>query len=128
MIDQRINRQFDTAYLEDRTMQRKYVIKMNLSLLVIKQYLRNFVSGPSAKTQAPMLFTTFFEQYAELDISTGIPLITKISKKLAQEFPVEPLLKLFANSLMNSMNMIQESKPFLLIVLSKLTRYLRLKI
>lgn len=93
MIDQRINRQFDTPYLEDRTMQRKYVIKMNLSLLVIKQYLRNFVSGPNTKTQTPMLFKTFFEKYAELDVNTGIPLITKISKKLAHEFPVEPLFE-----------------------------------
>lgn len=91
MIDQRINRQFDEPYLEDHTMQRKYVIKMNLSLLVVKQYLRNLVGNVATKTQSPMLFATFFEKYAELDISKGIPLITQITTKLADEFPNEPL-------------------------------------
>ncbi|MCM0599383.1 hypothetical protein [Periweissella fabalis] len=93
MIDQRINRQFDEPYIEDREVQRKYIIKMNLSLLVIKQYLRNFINGPAAKMQSSMLFATFFAEYADLDINSGIPLITKIAKKLAHEFQNEPLFE-----------------------------------
>lgn len=95
MIDKQVYTQFETTYIEDNRRQRKLIMGMNLSLLMINQYLGQFRPANFPVTIA----VTFDDLLADLSSEEMVLVLKKMAVKLNTQHPENNLFIKIANFL-----------------------------